>query len=442
MPFICQRSHKYHSPSILSIGDMAFGNQSEINCKSYTPAVISGYPFGSGTRDDLIIRVPRGFYSSYAQVWSEYQNSIVEFDFDDIETPDYYLSTDYSSDGVVTSLQQSTIGAGIDLILMGDAFSDRQIADGTYGNVMQKAMDAFFSEEPYKSMKECFNVYTVNVVSATEGYEHSGQTFGTCHGEGTYVTGNHTKVIEYAKKVIGEDRMDDAIVIVMMNEDAYAGTCFMYYSDAGNYGRGLSISYFPTNSNADTFNGVVSHEAGGHGFAKLADEYAYEYMGAISDEAIANTKSMEPYGWWKNVDFTSDPAEVKWSQFLSDSRYTNEGLGCFEGGLTYWSGVWRPTGNSIMRHNTGGFNAPSRYAIWYRIGKLAYGENWEGSYEDFVAYDAINRTKSAEARRKAQMRRALQKSLPQLPPPVVVGHSWREELQKTKVNNVDSSLRK
>ena len=53
-----------------------------------------------------------------------------------------------------------------------------------------------------------------------------------------------------------------------------------------------------------------------------------------------------------------------------------------------------------MRYNTGGFNAPSRYAIWYRIGKLAYGESWKGSYEDFVAYDQVNRTPAAAARRK------------------------------------------
>lgn len=366
-------------------------------------------------------------------VWSNlFSKQTIEDFFAENIVVDWYQSSDYSSDGATTTLQQSTTSNGVDLVFMGDAFSDRQIADGTYANVMQKAADAFFSEEPYKYMKDRFNVYTVNVVSATEGYEHSGQALSTGHGDGTYVYGNDSKVIEYAKKAISEDRLDDAVIIVMMNEDAYAGTCFMYNPPSGNYGRGLSIAYFPTSSDTDTFNGLVSHEAGGHGFAKLADEYAYEYMGAISSDAIANTKVNEAYGWWKNVDFTSDPATVKWSQFLSDPRYASEGLGCFEGGLTYWTGVWRPTDASIMRYNTGGFNAPSRYAIWYRIGKLAYGESWEGSYEDFVAYDAINRTPAAVARRDAQRRRAVQKPLPQLPPPVVVGHSWREELQKGK----------
>lgn len=366
-------------------------------------------------------------------VWSNlFSKQTIEDFFAENIVVDWYQSSDYSSDGATTTLQQSTTSNGVDLVFMGDAFSDRQIADGTYANVMQKAADAFFSEEPYKYMKDRFNVYTVNVVSATEGYEHSGQALSTGHGDGTYVYGNDSKVIEYAKKAISEDRLDDAVIIVMMNEDAYAGTCFMYNPPSGNYGRGLSIAYFPTSSDTDTFNGLVSHEAGGHGFAKLADEYTYEYMGAISSDAIANTKVNEAYGWWKNVDFTSDPELVKWSQFLSDPRYASEGLGCFEGGLTYWTGVWRPTDASIMRYNTGGFNAPSRYAIWYRIGKLAYGESWEGSYEDFVAYDAINRTPAAVARRDAQRRRAVQKPLPQLPPPVVVGHSWREELQKGK----------
>ena len=426
--------------SVSYIGDQAFFQCKRLNSiyvRSYIPPVFGwqeDYNPGDifDIADDGIIYVPSTSVQLYKDTWVTYASRIVGYEYSDLPNPDFYISSDYSADGAVTTLQQSTTGNGVDLVFMGDAFSDRQIADGTYANVMQKAADAFFSEEPYKTMKDRFNVYTVNVVSATEGYEHSGQALSTGRGNGTYCYGNDSKVIEYAKKAISEDRLDDAVIIVMMNEDAYAGTCFMYYPDSGNYGRGLSIAYFPTSSDVDTFNGLVSHEAGGHGFAKLADEYAYENMGAISADAIASTRANEPYGWWKNVDFTSDPEQVKWSQFLADPRYANEGLGCFEGGLTYWSGVWRPTDASIMRYNTGGFNAPSRYAIWYRIGKLAYGESWEGSYEDFVTYDAVNRSQAASAQRKRQLRRAVEQPMPQLPPPVVVGHSWREELQKTK----------
>ena len=365
--------------------------------------------------------------------WAQFRQYFEPYDYDDLPDdvlPDYYTSTDYSADGTVHTVQTASIGKGANLVLMGDAFSDRQIADGTYNNVIQKAINALFSEEPYKSYKNYFNVYSVDAVSMTEGYEHGGQVFGTGHGEGTYVYGNDEKVFEYAQKALTVEQMDDALIIVMMNEDAYAGTCFMYDPNSGDYGRGAAIAYFPTSSDTDTFNGLVSHEAGGHGFAKLADEYAYEYMGAISYGEMEGTKSLEPYGWYKNVDFTSDPTLVKWSKFLSDERYANEGLGCFEGGLTYWSGVWRPTDYSIMRYNTGGFNAPSREAIWYRIHKLAYGEEWQYNYEDFVTYDAINRTPAAQAASRAKVKAAAAarkgKPFQPLHEPVVVKRSWKE----------------
>ncbi|MBP5550321.1 MAG: hypothetical protein J6X63_07615, partial [Bacteroidales bacterium] len=94
-------------------------------------------------------------------VWSNlFSRQTIEDFFAENIVVDWYQSSDYSSDGATTTLQQSTTGNGVDLVFMGDAFSDRQIADGTYANVMQKAADAFFSEEPYKSMKDRFNVYT------------------------------------------------------------------------------------------------------------------------------------------------------------------------------------------------------------------------------------------------------------------------------------------
>lgn len=405
-------------------------NLEEVYFRSLIPPSYSDTQFYE--MPNLKMYVPRQSLDLYQNSpdWTQFRQYFEPYDYTDLPEDDYYISTDYSADGTVHTVQKATTGNGVNVVLMGDAFSDRQIADGTYNNVMQKAVNALFSEEPYKSFKNHFNVYTIDAVSMTEGYEHGGQVFSTGHGGGTYVYGNDNKVFEYAQKALTAEQMDDALIIVMMNEDAYAGTCFMYYPDSGDYGRGPSIAYFPISSDIDTFNGLVSHEAGGHGFAKLADEYAYEDMGTISDQAIRDTKLQEPYGWWKNIDFTPDPSIVKWNKFLIDERYANEGLGCFEGGLTYWSGVWRPTDNSIMRYNTGGFNAPSREAIWYRIHKLAYGEDWQYNYEDFVAYDAINRTPAAQAASRAKVARAATarngKPFQPLHEPVIVKRSWKD----------------
>ena len=418
------------SSNLTYIGHSPFdgsNNLETVYLRAVIPPSLSIYHYQTDY-EKLKIYVPESYFDLYinSDDWAPYRKYFEPYKYDDLPDPDYYISSDYSSDGIVTALQQSTTGAGLDLILMGDAFSDCQIADGTYAAVMQKAVDAFFSEEPYKSMKDRFNVYTVNVVSATEGYEHSGQALSTGHGDGSYVYGNDAKVIEYAKKAVSEDRLDDAVVIVMMNEDAYAGTCVMYHLNSGNYGRGLSIAYFPTSSDTDTFNGLVTHEAGGHGFAKLADEYYYPGT-SPSDEDIKGYSGDHKYGWWQNLDFTPNKDEVLWSQFIYDDRYSNENIGVFEGAL-FENGAYKPTENSIMRYNTGGFNAPSRYAIWYRINKLAYGEDWEGSYEDFVTFDQAHR--QATASTKSVTRNYVEKQLPPLAPPVVVNKDWRELLSE------------
>jgi hypothetical protein len=196
----------------------------------------------------------------------------------------------------------------------------------------------------------------------------------------------------------------------------------MYYGNATDYGCGVSVSYFPIGTDDQQLAQVLHHEAGGHGFAKLADEYAYEDMGTISTSAVSDYKNQQQdWGWWKNVDFTSDTTSVKWSHFLSDARYKDEGLGVYEGGLTYPKGVYRPSKDGAMNSGVGPFNAPSREAIYYRIHKLAYGTEWEYDYDDFVSYDAKNRTTTTTSAANYVM---IPSELPG--PPVVTGRTWRE----------------
>ena len=339
-----------------------------------------------------------------------------------------YESSDYSEDGKVVELQKATKGNGINVVIMGDAYSDRMIASGIYRSDMEFAYQSLFTEEPYRSFKDMFNVSYVNVVSGPEMYGTGKPTAleGKFEG-GTTVSGNNDTCIRYALNVVSEEEMDETLIVVIMNSDSYAGTCYMYYpvDTSGDYGSGTAVAYFPKGSFESDFAQTLHHEANGHGFAKLGDEYQYEEAIAIPEDEIEYAHREEAFGWWKNVDFTGNPDEVKWNHFLTDPRYSNEGLGVFEGAFTYCSGVWRPTENSIMRDNTGGFNAPSREAIYYRIHKLAYGDDWEYDYEKFVEYDAINRAAAASA---PQKRRAnyVEKQYEPLAPPVVVGKTWRE----------------
>ena len=357
--------------------------------------------------------------------WKNYRNCFVPYSYPDRGEPDFYVSKDYSKDGEVTLLRKASEGAGINVVIMGDAFTDANISSGYYMETIRKAEAALFSEEPYKTFQHLFNVYAVTVVSATEGYEHSGRALNTSFGGGTLVRGNHGAVNSYAKKAVSEEDMENTLVIVLMNRRYYAGTCYMFYPRyEKDYSCGLSLAYLPLGTSDEMLRQLVTHEAGGHGFSKLADEYYYY---APCPDAVKNDYSSRFHlGWWNNIDFVSDPETVKWAQFIKDSRYAAEKIGVYEGACTYITGAWRPTDDSIMRNNVGGYNAPSRYAIWYRIHKLAYGDQWQGSYEAFVAYDAINRSALSGVSPRSVVHNP-SADLPPLAPPVIIEHSWRDE---------------
>jgi hypothetical protein len=337
-----------------------------------------------------------------------------------------YSSTDYSADGRVTQLQQATEGEGIDVVLMGDAYSDRLIADGTYARTMEFAMESFFTEEPYRSHRAMFNVWQVDVVSENELIAPDSSTaLGCAFGDGTLVSGRDRVVMNYTPDAVSStDRMDNAVLIVMVNDPGWHGTCYMYTStqSGGDYGGGLSISYFSTGQNSGDLRQLLHHEANGHGFPKLADEYWYDDGASISTKDIAEYRQLSPLGWWKNIDLTSDPEQVKWSRFLTDLRFAGQGLGVYEGGFVWGRGVWRSTETSIMRYNTGGFNAPSREAIYYKINKLAHGAEWTYDYETFVAWDMAHRLAGYAARTAGV---GVLKPVGHTPP-VVIRRSWRE----------------
>lgn len=345
---------------------------------------------------------------------------------------DMYESVDFTQDGTVKTLQTASEGNGINIVIMGDGYSDRQIADGAYDIDIANAWTAMFSVEPYKKFSNLFNVYSVTAVSKNEGFAGGNDTIfeGWLSDAGSDVGGNNQKVLEYALKAVSETEMDETLVIVVMNDLRYGGTCYMYHNtdSVNDWGSGTSIAYLPLSSSSagDTFAQVLNHEAGGHGFAKLVDEY-YNGRARITSEEIEGYQAMETYGFYKNGDFTDSIEDVKWAHFLADDRYSDEGLGVFEGGFAYYAyGVYRPTWNSIMNDNTGGFNAPSREAIYYRIHKLAYGSTWEYDYEEFVRYDEINRVSKASSAKRCRNTNYVERGSAPLAPPVVIYGSWKD----------------
>lgn len=300
-------------------------------------------------------------------------------------------STDYSADKTVRILQRATEGNGLPIVLMGDGFLDTEIEDGTYDEVMNKAMENLFTEEPLKSLRNYFNIYSVTAVSHSNRFDGYNTAFGCqmAGGMSTLITGNDENVIDYIQCIENID-LYETLAVVVLNSPSYAGTTYFGYYNENNQVTELAIAYCPIiyDLENESFRQVLVHEAVGHGFAKLEDEYSYEQNGKISSSEISSVKMLQSYGWAQNVDFTQDENTILWSSFLKDSRYTSESIGIYEGACTYMSGVYRPTEDSMMNTNTCGFNAPSRKAIYDMVMKR--GENRETSYEEFTVFDKQN----------------------------------------------------
>jgi hypothetical protein len=299
-------------------------------------------------------------------------------------------STDYSADGQVRTIQTHSVGAGIPIVLMGDGFIDEDIASGWYDQAIDKAVENFFTEEPIKSMRDYFDIYSVTVVSPNNVFSDGFETALKCEFEGggsTGISGDDETVLEYAYKVEGLDVFRSQIIVVL-NTTTYAGTTYYGYQNSETKKiLELAIAYCPIVDGIDeeAYRQVMVHESVGHGFAKLEDEYGYDSQGEISESDKKTILKLQGYGWAQNVDFTSDPSTVLWHAFLEDSRFSGQGLGVYEGGATYVKGVYRPTEESMMRSNIEGFNAPSRQAIYNRI--IREGLETEPTYEDFAQYD-------------------------------------------------------
>ena len=344
----------------------------------------------SGSKDALIASASRLSQEKY--IWYTDGSPLPDVHYE--PENGLYCSSDYSKDKTVRTVQLASDGSGIDLVLMGDAYSDRLIANGKYDADMEKAIDAIFAEEPFKSFKHLFNIYIVYAVSENEIIGKStalaGFNRGVVGSEGwawqTYYfcAANNSSSGERSPVIILNDAISNgtATGFLSATQDDYMNNPLR---DDYHGGFSDAIAYI-SGPDDERFDYTIRHEFG-HTFGLLMDEYN-KYSDTIPDWEITSWKLCFAYGMWRNVDLVSDDT-VKWAKFIHDERYAGTGMGVYEGAL-YAAGAWRPSPESIMNSTDSGYNAPSREAIYYRIHKLAYGDDWNYNFEDFVRYDMKN----------------------------------------------------
>ena len=296
-----------------------------------------------------------------------------------------YESTDYRMDKQYETLQRASKGRGIDIVLLGDAFTDIDIATGHYRNVMEYAMESFFSIEPTKTYRDYFNVHMVYAVSrrACIGDDASQTALGTVSDKTNGISNRLNLIPDYISTVVPRGVIPYPSIIM---NNSNAGLA--YLKGTGIIEPNYSFSGYPIGG-IEFLKSLIIHESVGHGFGLLADEYE-DYQNGWEKEEIPESKKNrlkldQARGLCFNVSLTDDPTTVYWSHLIGHPRYPYVGI--YEGGDHYGWGVWRSELESSMRssYNYLYFNAICRELLVKRILELS-GEGY--SFEKFLQMDS------------------------------------------------------
>lgn len=297
---------------------------------------------------------------------------------------------EYGEDEWIT-LQKATKGnnGGINIVLLGDGFNAKDIASGKYLKDIKQEVEYFFGIEPYKTYRDYFNVYTAIPLSTESGVGTVNtiryNRFNTTFTGGVGLKADYDEVFDYAlgAPTVNKSNLNQTLIIMVPNSTDYGGICQMWED-------GSAIAFCPQSTYGyplDT-RGVIQHEAGGHGFGKLGDEYIYhnafiDFCGCSCCGHVLEFNAAKSLGWYDNLELTGKMHSVGWSHLIFDDRYSDI-VDIYEGGYMHNRGVFRSEPNSCMNNDIPYYSTISRESIVKRI-KAYAGETY--SFEDFVKND-------------------------------------------------------
>lgn len=228
----------------------------------------------------------------------------------------------------------------IDVAILAEGYTEKEM-DLFYQDARQ-ACESLFSHEPFRSMKQKFNIVAVASPSIDSGVSVPRENlwkqtavhshFDTFYSE-RYLTTSRVKSIHNALAGIPYEH-----IIILANTHVYGG-------------GGIYNSYTLTTAHHPMFKPVVVHEFG-HSFAGLADEYFYE------NDTMTDTYPLDVEPWEQNISTRVDFAS-KWQDMLvpntpiptpTEQRETYP-IGVYEGGGYSFKGVYRATYNCRMKTN-------------------------------------------------------------------------------------------
>lgn len=226
-----------------------------------------------------------------------------------------------------TLLQAKDTTKCIHIAFLAEGYQQHEMP--TFINDAKIAIEALFAHEPFKSMKERFNIVAVKSPSIDSGTSEPGNGiwkhtalsshFDTFYSD-RYLTTLNLKDLHNLLAGTPYEH-----IIVLVNTEKYGG-------------GGILNSYNLSMTHHPKYRPVVVHEFG-HSFAGLADEYAYE-----TEDIPMYPHDIEP--WEKNITTKVD-FHGKWEDMIGKDIKA----GLYEGAGYSLKGVYRAYPDCRMRTN-------------------------------------------------------------------------------------------
>jgi len=256
----------------------------------------------------------------------DYHNRVTAQLTHDVDPNDILIRRmDRHADAPYVTLQQAAdTNHCIHIAYVAEGYTTAQMEQ--YLEDCRTAIESLFRHEPFKSMRDRFNIIALCSPSHDSGISQPGKDiwkntalashFDTFYSE-RYLTTLHLKRLHDWLACLPYEH-----IIVLANTSHYGG-------------GGIYNSYNLSYTRGKHFQPVVVHEFG-HSFGGLGDEYPY---GDSDPMYFADTEPWEP-------NLTTHPDQPKWQSFIDKGE-----AGLVEGGGYLSKGVWRAQENCRMRTN-------------------------------------------------------------------------------------------
>lgn len=347
----------------------------------------------------------------------------------------WQVYTDGSDSGinVYTYMTHTKGKKAVPLVIIPDGFVETDLPKFRARAI--EGIETMFSVEPYKTYRDYFSVYIIEIPSEESGASITdGQGnittrvnnyFETRWGASSYndMRANEVKVKQIASLcpdiISGDSQIWNVPVALLVNDTRYGGICIIDghlqgvsyciipYSHSG---ESINWSY-PESEAANLFDdsqgsrrvttsefnemgvcygnwsNIFVHEYGGHAFGRLEDEYWYGSTSAPTTYVAGHLLST-PFG----LNISGKYNQVAWQELIDkqqqlisiDDHYSR--IGIYQGGEKYMFGRWRSEKISCMIDNRLYFSAWQRYLIAQRIMKIA-GELDSFSFDSWLETD-------------------------------------------------------